>query len=208
MRGKSGGSRDGKERAKCLTYFRHQSEELYLQECGMAQYGSNWSFGPVSRPHYRLHAVLSGRGTYEVNGQIFPVRSGQLFLIKPYETTYYCSDPEDPWSYCWVVFDGSQAPGYVEQAGFAPNVYVRDSVTDIQGFNDLVIQMFNKTELNLSNDLRRLGLLYQFVALSVESYSLSLKSSRNTEYSPASYIDHALKFMDFNYAAISVNDVA
>lgn len=32
-----------------------------------------------------------------------------MFLIRPYELTYYQADAEDPWHYIWIGFDGKKS---------------------------------------------------------------------------------------------------
>ena len=61
-------------------------------------------YGPAVRTYWLLHYVLSGKGIFERNGERYRVREGQCFVIRPYETTYYCADSEDPWHYVWVSF--------------------------------------------------------------------------------------------------------
>lgn len=65
------------------------------------------SFGPYVRNYTLLHYVLSGKGTLYARGNAYPVRAGQVFLIRPGEVTTYTADTEEPWHYRWIGFDGS-----------------------------------------------------------------------------------------------------
>lgn len=64
-------------------------------------------FGPAIREYYLLHFVKSGKGIYKVGQKIHQVKSGQVFLIKPGEVTYYKADERGPWEYIWIGFDGN-----------------------------------------------------------------------------------------------------
>lgn len=195
-------------RFRCLEYLHRQSDSLYLTMCGMEHCTPGKAYGPASRSGYHLHVILTGEGTMEVNGQHMILHSGQLFLEKPGEVTHYYAHRDNPWTYCWVTFSGTKAEYYMRQAGFADGVNVLNSYVDTNEFYDLANQLLTKPELNLANDLRRQGLLYQFISLAVESHNRSSNGHRNAEYSPDSYVDHALDFIRNNYASIKVADIS
>lgn len=64
-------------------------------------------FGPYIRSYTLIHYVRSGKGRFYARGKEFELTAGQAFLILPGEETTYEADMQDPWSYCWVGFDGS-----------------------------------------------------------------------------------------------------
>ena len=53
-----------------------------------------------------LHYVRRGRGTLYLKEQVYPVETGQFFLVMLGENAVCVSDPEDPWEYQWVGFTG------------------------------------------------------------------------------------------------------
>ena len=63
-------------------------------------------FGPFIRNYFLLHYVVRGKGTFSVNGKSYPLSAGDGFLIHPYISSYYKADPEDPWEYYWVGWEG------------------------------------------------------------------------------------------------------
>ena len=195
---------------RMLDYRRHhhQSEDLYLLMCGLEQCLPGKQYGPNRRPGYHLHVILSGEGLFEAGGSRIALHSGQIFLEKPDELTWYAASQEKPWTYCWVTFDGRRAPYYMEQAGFTRDVHALNSYVPLDGFFHLTKELLNKPELNLANDLRRQGLLNQFISLAIESDSCSRHGKRNTGYSPNSYVDYALDFIHNNFDRIRVSDIS
>ncbi len=61
-------------------------------------------FGPAVRPHWLLHYIVSGFGTFIKDGKTYKLGPGQMFIIEPGETTYYEADINKPWNYIWVGF--------------------------------------------------------------------------------------------------------
>lgn len=58
----------------------------------------------TERTCWLLHYVVSGFGTFEIDGQILPVSPGQIFVIPPYVETFYQADKHEPWHYIWIGF--------------------------------------------------------------------------------------------------------
>lgn len=75
--------------------------------CGMESCSAGYSFGPAKREYYLLHYIASGSGVLYNDRGAHPVRHGQLFVIRPGETTTYTADAHTPWHYIWVGFETS-----------------------------------------------------------------------------------------------------
>ncbi len=67
------------------------------------------TFGPAIRDYYLIHYVVSGKGTLHSGGRAYPVKAGEIFIIRPREVTTYIADEKDPWYYIWVGFTGQAA---------------------------------------------------------------------------------------------------
>lgn len=78
-------------------------------------------FHVISEPRteYILHFILSGSGFYSTQGNTWPLRAGQMFLIYPGEPIVYGSDRINPWSYAWIGFKGIRAESMLKQCGFS-----------------------------------------------------------------------------------------
>lgn len=63
-------------------------------------------YGPAIRNYTLLHFVVSGTGYFMRGEDTYQLHAGEVFVIRPGETTTYIADTEDPWFYQWVAFDG------------------------------------------------------------------------------------------------------
>lgn len=98
--------------------------DIYPVQYGEEQCKPGHDFGFCMRSNYLLHYVYSGKGSFWREGKEYSVCEGQMFLIRPYELTYYRADEKEPWLYRWIEFNGSMIPEMLERSGFAGNVCV------------------------------------------------------------------------------------
>lgn len=118
--------------------------------CGIQNCEAGHFFGPATRPHYLMHFILKGQGTYQTEEQIFSLREGQAFLIKPGEVTYYQADEKEPWEYVWVAFDGVEAERLLEKYQLAGKEYIcsYESVEMVRMWMNKLIELFMKSGYN------------------------------------------------------------
>lgn len=79
--------------------------------CGEEVCAPEHSFGPARREYFLLHYVFSGAGVFYTKRGKFSVKKGQIFVVKPYENTFYMADEKDPWHYAWVGFEATEQLG-------------------------------------------------------------------------------------------------
>ncbi len=194
---------------RCLVYQQRISDDLYLMLCGVEDCLPDYYFNAEDREGYHLHVVLKGRGTLSVNGRETELHFGQMFITKPGEDTWYKADSNDPWSYCWMTFDGRMAKKCVKEAGFIDGVNVLDCHVDNRLFYSVVTRALNQAELHPSNVYYRTGLLLEYISIAVDSYSAIEKTSRRQgENTGVDYVKYAADFINTNYATAKIGDVA
>jgi AraC family transcriptional regulator of arabinose operon len=143
-----------------------------------------------------------------VGGEEHHPGPGQLFLLKDSEVAQYTADPKDPWNYCWVTFTGTKASQLVREIGFTEGVYVLDASVEIRRFFELVHRMHETPEMNYISDLRRRGILLEFLSLALlATESGQKRAERRNEYSPEVYVQRSVDFIHYNYATINVTDI-
>ena len=59
--------------------------------------------------YYIIHYVLSGTGSFVLDGKFYKVRENQAFIIPPHTNFFYQADEFTPWEYIWINFDGAYA---------------------------------------------------------------------------------------------------
>lgn len=185
--------------------------ELCLTVSGIERCASDQYYGPAVRPDYHVHFILDGKGTYEVNGKAYHLHRGQIFVTFPGVLVYYHADPSDPWYYTYLSFSGTKASLYLEKAGITASDPVRDCYLEPEQFLAFTSKIFERHELTITNELMRSALLYEALALLVDSHGQHLAKIHQTvapDYPSSYYVEHAVQYIHDNYAKIRVSDVA
>lgn len=76
--------------------IQHFDSKLHFDFCGVSKTFPFHAFGPSVRSNYILHIVLAGKGVYHVKDKKFTLKKGDLFLIRPGESTFYLADGSEP----------------------------------------------------------------------------------------------------------------
>ncbi len=178
------------------------SAGLAVYDCGMEECLPLHSFGPAKRSYYLIHYIVSGKGIYRVGEKTYHLKAGDLFLIRPGDVTFYRADPDEPWSYYWVGFLGSEADGMVTGAGFdeSPIVHCENDHLLKKHMSDMGFL----TPSARARDCAVLGYLYLIFSCLIE------QNSPDEEWSRARYAaENAAAFIHKNYADnISVSSIA
>jgi len=114
------------------------------------------------------------------------------------------ADEEDPWEYCWVGFNGSDAKRLMSQTGLlnAGPVFHYDQDSRLE---DLLMTICNSSGSGLSAEARMEAGLLLFLAQLMDLFGAP-SAARPGGYE---YVQKAIKFIDYNYSSsIDINDVA
>ena len=195
-------------RYRCLFSRLKQTEDLFLTSAGSERCVPGNIFHTQKRSGYHLHIILSGKGSLRVDGETQILHSGQMFITKPREDAWYGPDKDNPWTYCWMSFDGNNARGYAESMGFKSGVNWLDCRLEQGRFYSLVQKVLNAPELTLANELDHLGLLLQYISLAIESGYREQSLPREREYEPNAYVQYALDYMRTNFATAKIEEIA
>jgi AraC-like DNA-binding protein len=158
-------------------------------------------FGPAVRPHYLIHYILNGQGSYFENGREHRLCTGDGFLITPGKTTYYIADSKNPWEYCWIGFDGYEVKTILDNCGFSETNLIfhlddddlRESLLDLN-------QIFNTNA----------GNIYSYASYLYKIFSHLIQTAKvNTSFTTSNYIEQAMTYINHNYIYdIKITDVA
>ena len=168
-----------------------QSDDLQILQLGYEPVGKKAKWGPGRRNFYILQYVLEGKGYF--NGA--PVEKGQGFLMQPMMTVEYHPDPEEPWNYFWICFDGEGAKRLCD-------TYIHADANGIftYDFRGAIVQKLKELSAHEPN----LGNLY---GLSVFYSVLSNHETHSSNKNP--YVDQAVSYMQINFhRSITVEEIA
>ena len=125
-------------------------------------------------------------------------------MIEPDELTFYQSDSQEPWEYLWIGFNGKMIPEFLKQIGLssAHPIFHCDKKKELYW---LVNDMLVHSKSNFSSDLRRTGLLYEFLSI-LALNPLESDQQVDSEYM---YINQAIEYIKNNYwDGIHIYDIA
>ena len=139
---------------RCLEHLRGTYMDLYLIHCGLEHCLPTHAIEHSIREEYIIHFVLEGKGSYTINGITYFLTASQMFLIRPGEEVRYAADPEDPWTYAWIGFDGIRAEAILKNCGFSKQSYVLPFKNrgEVEGQINAIL---SSVQLSFSNDLKR-----------------------------------------------------
>lgn len=198
-----------KEEFELIEYFvprNFHHTELYIIHYGSQICSPGHYYGPAVRDHYLLHYILDGQGIFKTAEQTYELNAGQAFLIYPDAVTYYKADLDNPWTYCWVGFNGLNAENLLLMSGFLPSqpILTDDEQRSVGRCMQSLINMHPQGK---ARDLHLTAKIYQLMAALVEN-------NRQDEVIPAQsrhqqYVEEVVRFIELNFAnKITVSDIA
>lgn len=193
------------EKAYKLEFAAKENGNIFNTSCGLSKTEPLHSFGPAVKPFFLIHYILSGKGTFTYGEKEYHLEAGYGFLITPDELAFYQADREDPWTYVWVGFTGSDSESVVGQLGLSVShpVFFSDKTSEIY---DCVKKMMDYNTYSFSDNLRRNGYLSLFLSLIAERSDTEVDEE---EDKANSHVERAIEYVRLNYCnPIKVTDIA
>lgn len=183
---------------------KRKTPNLSIYECGYEKCAPTHSFGPIKRTYFLFHFVVSGHGTYEVDGKKYPVGPNQFFQIVPGVSHYYHADPNDPWQYYWIGFHGEEAFSLIEEC------HLKDQWVFSIKKSDEVLALFRRIQ---SSEKRGpafhyllLSSFYDLISLIVDD-RVGIPSQKSED--AYDYVGKVISYVESHYPeAISVKKIA
>lgn len=180
--------------------------DLNLYQFGWERCEPLHHYGPAVRNHFLFHYVISGKGSLDMNNQIYSLEAGQGFLLCPNQISTYFADDKDPWVYTWVEFDGLRARECMKLAGLSEMQPIYTPAANLKQ-NNLEQCFANIVDNGGQAPLRLVGLGMVLLDEIVQTSKTSISSGnkRLREF----YIKEALGFIEGNYQRdISIEEIA
>ncbi len=175
------------------------SSVVYIHQVGSEVCEPGHSFGPAVRDHYLIHCILEGEGYFYVGKRQYHLTKGEGFLIVPGMITYYQADRINPWTYCWVGFNGIDAKNICSQCGISPErpVFHFGNAARMEA----CIRGLYGSYAAKDNGFLTLSRLYEFFSLLYNVDSVGEKG--------VGILDRALDYISKNYSyGITVSQIA
>lgn len=145
------------------------------------------SYGPAVRTHWLLHYIVSGCGFFVKEGKTYQVNPGDIFVIAPYEETYYEADDANPWHYIWLGFTANELPYPLDKA-----------VLHVPALGSVFQEALQCSNMNLGKSAYISAKLWELFAYFLDN-----------EHQQSGYIDKAINCMKLEYAnGITITEIA
>lgn len=157
-------------------------------------------WGPGVRDIYALHYIVSGKGMLETENNMFSLQAGDSFAIFPRTEVFYYPDPQDPWEYVWVEFNGEEVQELLSMTELAIDHPV---VTDVQHNFEPLFHIGQQGDARQFQSLRAEAKLRLLLSYYMEHYP---KDSNNER---TDYVSLAKQYIQHNYwnSLITVSDI-
>lgn len=177
-----------------LQYIDDRPINLLVNEFGIDDLSQKKSLPARYLPRYSFHFILKGKGTYTFNGKTYPLQANDLLIIYPGMIFTLTHDDKEPWTYCWINFDGKDALSLLGQSQFSIDnpVYTVKHTKKLSSYIQ-TLRRCNQTTSNLR--LHTLSALINIFALISEERT----SNCNINLSKDFYVLSAQKYIQTNY---------
>ena len=146
--------------------------------------------GPVQRDVFLIECCVSGYGTIEINGTVFPITPRSCYFLFPGDTVTHGADEHEPRCGYWCAMSGLQIASALKKAGisssspFAPPELFDD-------INSRLEEMYKTREENdLGADMRRTAHIYAILG------ALLRQGTSTDKYSS---VQKAIGYIEANY---------
>jgi len=185
--------------------------DLSLLHVGTHECAPMHCYGPAIRNYYLFHYIRTGKGDFHYHNEkgehiSYRLGAGQGFFCWPGLQHTYIADKDEPWSYCWVGFDGVKAEGILAQTGINANqpIYTPHHKPGHQDVETAIMKIFdhrNGTHLEL------MGYLYLLLHALTEGSAHSKKVAINGAWE--FYAQEIVVFIEENYhREIGMKDIS
>lgn len=193
---------------RCLRNIEKQTNDLYLVHCGHQKCPPGYTYNHKIPNEYHLHFVLNGKGVLQINERLYHINKEDIFLIPKGVPVQYFADDENPWEYVWVTFDGALAEKYLNHVGISSETPVLTSSIPVKVYLPIVQKILDTNELTFANELKRVGYLFEMIAILTDAQSARKRENNQYDYSGDTYVEYAVSIINHNYDHIKINDIA
>ncbi len=179
------------------------SQDLSLFECGKEECRVDKKIVNTAKPYHLFHYILEGKGYFELDGVRYKLSKDTIFFIPNGVSARYYPDPEDPWVYEWLGFNGTIVNKIFEKINLSSkNPIISCSNHDFRKyFNSIYLRYAEKGLL----DLKCLGMMYELLSTLIDELAIEKENASSKKV----LVLLAKEFINNNYQfSIKITDVA
>lgn len=185
-----------------------RTTDLYLSYCRLECCKHDSSYHSPPSSDFLIYFIVKGKGFFKLGPSTYHLEEGQAFFIPPMSPDHsYTTDPDHPWTYTCIGFNGEQALSYLRLTGLSADTPIRD-ISSIEDIYHVMINILNTKSLTISNEIRRNGYLYKLFSILIAAYQSSQPGSASHEYPAQTYAIYAKNYIDDNYGHTNIYDIA
>lgn len=178
-------------------------QDVCLFECGKEECRVDKKIVNYAKPYHLFHYILEGKGYFELDGNRYKLTKDTIFFIPNGVSARYYPDPNDPWVYEWVGFNGTIINKIFESINLSSkNPVILGNNHDFRKyFNSIYVRYAEKGQL----DLKCLGLMYELLSSLIDE----LGSEKENASTKKVLVLLAQEFINNNYQfQIKITDIA
>lgn len=186
-----------------FTTEKRPSKELFIYECGYEQCKPRDPYQYEQIDYYLIHYIISGEGLFFMNNEVYKLKKGDGFLIRPNTDNNYYPIADNPWTYRWIGINGTEVSRLLDLCGFDDSTF-----TFNYSENNFMDTCFKNIldSCNKGQDFDSLGNLYLFFN------KLICKNDKKTTDAVTVAGNYITLFVDYihnNYSNdISISEIA
>lgn len=149
------------------------------------------------RHDYCLQYVVKGKGEYFANNKLYFLTKGALFLLPKNKYHYYRANPEDPYEYFWIHFNGSGFERFLRLINLSedsPVLFDLENPNIAQRFTELI--EICKTQ---SDGRQNLLILSKCYALLFEIASATREIKKEPVPPANTFVEQAINYITEHY---------
>ena len=178
---------------------------LSVYNVGRQKCTPGYHWGPGVRDHFLIHYISSGSGIYTTAGRTCRLHPGDMFLALPDTEIFYQADTEDPWTYEWVGFAGTDAATLVNRTDFSSSQLVLRQLPyglDVRKHIRRIDEAFGNT---FCDAVRMTGELYLLLGILISNASHPARQPGASEDNVSRAIDYIASRYSYS---LSISDIA
>lgn len=177
---------------------------LSVYNTGRQKCTPGYPWGPGVRDHFLIHYIISGQGYYEADGQRYTLNAGDIFTAFPGVPITYYAHEANPWEYCWVGFNGSDALAILSAAGISRKHPVIHKFPKGSLFMERLGAIYESRGMGFYHTVEMTGKLYAALALLLEN-----AKDAKTPSDGFDYVQKAVEYIHGHYVyPISIEEIA